>query len=194
MRLTFKIIVLVTLLVLEILLVYGCSNNKSERPPRLKPVYHGIDDRAKPLVLKYVQLAKENNVKFTKPLTVGFTDINDGKAVGSCWMASSFREIDIDTTYWYKLESSEREELIFHELTHCLCYRLHDYDDGKAYTPTSLEFLDDLFSKYLGVQKPGLLKDQCPKSIMYPHVLWSRCMRNHRDEYYKEMFNRCKAW
>lgn len=185
---------LALILAISTILTLGCDN-KPSRPPRLKPLATGIDVRAFPLVLKYVILAHRSNVHFTKPLSVRFTKIDDGGVVGSCWMAKDFREIDIDTEYFYKLEEGTREELIFHELTHCLCNRLHDYGNGEEYTPISLEFMDDFFLKYMKVPKPGRYKDGfCPTSIMFPHVLWDRCVREHQQEYYKEMFNRCKPW
>lgn len=178
------------------LLLIGCDNSPS-RPPRLKPLAKGIDSRAFPIVLKYVILAHKNNVHFTKPLSVRFTDIPGGSAVGTCWMAKNFREIDIDTNYFYSksLTDETREELIFHELTHCLCNRLHDFGAGEEYTPIPLEFMDEFFLKYMKVPKPGRYKDSfCPTSIMFPHVLWEKCVREHQQEYYKEMFNRCKPW
>jgi hypothetical protein len=172
------------------------SGNKIE--PRLKPHYVGVEPKVKPYIDLYKRMAKEHGIKFTKKITVGFTDIQEGKVVGICFYGKNFREIDVDTKMWAHYSSTTREDLLFHELTHCLCNRGHDYGDGEAYPTVDMEDLMDWFQKYFPKPfyeaKPGHYVDGCPLSIMYTHVVADSCMRDHSKEYFKEMFNRCNPY
>lgn len=182
-------------LVCEIALVTHCVRSRSTREPRLVPKYHNIDARAMPLVIDYVKFAQRRGIRFTKPLTIGFTDINDGGTVGTCWMGKKFREIDIDIHEWDTHTIENREELLFHELTHCLCNRYHDYGSGDSYTPIILEPIEKWFhNRPFYMSLPGRYPDGCPTSIMFPRVLAKSCIQEHRDEYFNEMFNHCKPW
>lgn len=183
------------LLFFSFLFVLGCSDHGHKIKPRLAPVYKGIDARAYPLISDYVLRAKKHHVRFTKPISIGFTDINNGGVVGTCFYGKNFREIEIDNHEWFSHTELNREELIFHELTHCLCSRRHDYADGKEYTPIPLEKLDQIFHDWpFYAPLPGRYKDECPLSIMFPHVLSLKCIKAHREEYLNEMFDRCKPW
>jgi len=171
------------------------SSHKIE--PRLKPHYVGIDPRVKSLIREYVNLARQHGIRFTRPITVGFTDINTGigdgnKVIGICFYGKNFREIDIDNRAWNMYPADIKEELVRHELTHCLCGRGHDYGNGEQYPSVEVEEIIDLFRKWpFYVQRPGRYSDGCPLSIMFPYVLSQKCIQSHRRQYYKEMFNRC---
>ena len=68
--------------------------------------------------------------------------------VGRCikW-TDGYRNIEIDPTYWPKHNNTQKEELLFHELGHCILDRDHDETIISA-------------DKYYSI----------PKSIMYPYV------------------------
>lgn len=87
--------------------------------------------------------------------------------VGTCYYFKNkkFNYIEIDNNYWNSVEDSFREELIFHELGHCILDRGHD---------------EELISSnsYLG---------KIPKSIMYPFVFGYEYERY--ENYYLEELN-----
>ena len=188
-------------LVLDLVIfTYGCGSDKPTIEPRNKPIHVGIDPRAKPLIRQYVDLAKTHGVKFTRRLTVGFTDIKaesggGSRVVGICFYGKNFREIDIDNNQWNTHSPISLKNLIFHELTHCLCGRGHDYGDGEAYPSIEIEEILSFLNRWpFYAAKPGRYADGCPLSIMYTHVLSDRCLEEHQKDYFKEMFNRCSPW
>lgn len=167
-----------------------------------KPEHVGIDKELNPYVNEYKDLASKRNIKFTKSVSMGFTDIrakDKGKnVVGLCTYSKEFREIDIDRKYWVKSTKETRKTLIFHEMTHCLCGRPHDYGEGKEYPNPVVEAAMAAVYKVLGSmnepfwhRQPGFYMDGCPLSIMYPIVVSDDCVDNHWEEYEQEMLNRC---
>jgi len=96
--------------------------------------------------------------------------------VGVCYGFKSidaFKSISIDLAYWKESNLPEKEELIFHELGHCVLDREHDEK-----------------------QIPGggfLSWESRPKSIMYPYTLFYDDYTFNRAEYLKELFyKKCK--
>lgn len=173
---------------------------KTEKKSSVKtrPDYTAIDSDLQPFVNEYKALAEQHNIKFTNSITAGFTTLNYGRAVGLCTYQKTFREIDIDESYWMKIGSEQKKMLIFHELTHCLCTRSHDYGAGEDYPDDKLENLLDVLHKrnpkaFFETQ-PGFYEDNCPLSIMHPVVVSEKCIQAHQDEYLEEMFNRCRPY
>lgn len=172
--------------------------------PRMMPHYRGVDTRAYPYIQKYVKLANQNNIKFTKPVSVGFTNIDDddsfGRAVAVCFYGKNFREIEIDKNEWAKYPEVVREQLLFHELTHCFCGRGHNFVNSKnqweEYPKIGIqEILSGIFGRWPFNSRPsGVYLDKCPISIMYPRVLPKQCDLKHNQDYIKEMFIGCEAW
>lgn len=57
---------------------------------------------------------------------VNFKDIEHGRA-GVCYLWSSgYAEIEIDPDFWQTFTEEQREQLVFHELGHCVFKRQHD--------------------------------------------------------------------
>ncbi len=105
----------------------------------------------------------EQNV--TVDIDITFKKI-ERPAVGVCWYNKNNNKmnglsIEIDPTFWNGASDDEREELLFHELGHCILGREHD--------ETKL---------YLNI----------PKSIMYPYVFgWA--YKKYRSYYVEELKN-----
>lgn len=169
------------------------------------PEHKGVDKGLESYVNKYKDLAKKHGINFTKSVSMGFSEINakdkGRNVVGLCTYGKEFREIDVDTKYWVKSTKETRRTLIFHEMTHCLCGRPHDYGEGKEYPNPIVEAAMKALSKYLGSmqepfwhRQPGFYMDGCPLSVMHPIVLDDDCVDNHWDDYEDEMFNRCKPY
>lgn len=163
------------------------------------PDHVGIDKELAPYDASYRNLALKNSIKFTKPVTIGFSRIKllkDKKhVIGLCTYGKNFREIDIDIEYWKNASSISRRTLVYHEMTHCLCGRDHDWGEGTAY-PDSIT--EKIIAKIIPLPfyktPPGFMKDGCPLSVMHPYILSDGCAINHWSEYKKEMFNRCKPY
>lgn len=86
--------------------------------------------------------------------------------IGICYRyETNYKEnnyIEIDPTHWNIMNESFREELIFHELGHCILMRDHD----------------SLFLDNVGI----------PKSIMYPYS-FGREYNKYKDYYLDELVN-----
>jgi hypothetical protein len=70
------------------------------------------------------------------------------------------KEIAVDSTFWTNASDLGREQLVFHELGHCIFGRLHNR---------------------------MTLPDGCPKSIMNPYNFSDACYSAHRTEYLQEL-------
>lgn len=82
--------------------------------------------------------------------------------VGECiHKEDGTREIKIDLTYWNNSSDDAREELLYHELGHCVLNKGH----------TSV-----------------MNTDGCPHSIMHPQVFGnSGCFINNKEYYFNEL-------
>lgn len=163
-----------------------------------KPEYVGTDPNPDlQIILKeFKSLSIQYNIKFTKEVTVGFSDIKGKSVVGTCTYGSKFREIDIDKKYWNSIPWNYKMALVYHELAHCYCYRDHDYGKGKLYPSTFMIELMDILDKYrppTGL-RDGMMSDNCPMSLMYPYVVGSYCFSRHYSHYVEEMFERCEPY
>lgn len=170
--------ILVKAILLIILLCSCCKPHI-----KIRPEYKGVDPILGSLVDEYIDLANQNGIVFDNKVTIGFKDIGNGTIVGLCTFGGWFREIDIDKDYWNKTGSLSHLVLVWHELTHCYCSRIHDYGEGKIYSNKEWIF---------GTRDaPGYYSDGCPITIMYPQVLDDTCTESHYSDYIKEMFDRC---
>jgi hypothetical protein len=90
-------------------------------------------------------------------------DPNVGGIVGTCNSYSDGRrEVVIDQGFWATASDDVREELVYHELGHCLLNRAHN----------------------------NLLDTQGqPGSIMNPYLLRESSYRTHRETFVQELFN-----
>lgn len=189
--------------VLFLALAANCANypNVTRRANRLAPIHKGVESEFKSYLAIYKTLAFLHNLEFKSPVTIGFANINlKENFVGMCTYGKNFREIDVDHKWWKAETPLARQTLIFHELTHCLCGRDHDWGIGVHYPEAdekssqkgmkivSIDFTEEK------VAENGFLDDECPMSIMYPHVIDDDCMEAHKEMYLQEMFERCKPY
>jgi hypothetical protein len=182
---------LITLILTLSTLLTSCAQAKV----KLLPEYTGVDPRVQSLVDEYMWLSRQNNIIFTRKVTIGFKDIKRGTTIGLCTYSAMFREIDIDITYWNNSTKTSKMALLFHELTHCYCGRGHDYGEDKAYPETEAGRIARAIRwKIEGGERPGYYEDGCPSSFMHPTILDDDCTRAHYQDYVEEMFERCKRW
>lgn len=179
------------ILILLMLVNTACASNKKlEDVIRISPKYDGIHEEFKPYVQEFKYKSKGLISDFDlNGLTIGFRDYDkDSPTVGTCWPAPWFREIDISRKWWNKHKSQfEREQLIFHELGHCILYRHHTQ-------PTTKENFWGWLERTafdLGIFKKSSthLSDGCPSSYMHKYTLSEKCITRHYKYYNKELFN-----
>jgi len=103
-------------------------------------------------------------------IRIQFEELDD-ETVGLCAIYSDgYREIEIDREYWDDAEESVRDELIFHELGHCILDLDHD------------ETLINKGNYY-----------QIPNSIMYPFTFgYTSYYKEFIEEYHQELFTHGK--
>jgi hypothetical protein len=173
------------ILLIIMLMFYSCSTY-----PRISAKQEGVDPVFKPYVEEYRMIIGQDEYKERfKKLHINFAKLSDD-AVGRCWwLGNGGFEIEIDPTWWQRsmFYDAERRFVMYHELEHCIRYRLHtnrvnDIDSVN-------DFLDEI-GYYLGIiEKPGYLKDGCPASLMHSHVMSSECRQKHYTYYIEEMIN-----
>lgn len=115
-----------------------------------------IDKEIKPYVLDFQKEFRES-----VRLPVKFGNIDD-KFAGVCeTIYDGFKQITINEKAWGKLSHDQKEELVFHELLHCV-YELPHFE-----------------GQYI--------KSGCPLSIMHPKLFSAHqgkaCYGRHKDYY-----------
>lgn len=182
------------LLISVIIAIFLVSSCATVNIGKVAPEYDGIDKRVNYIVKEYEELAKIQGIRFYNPVTIGFKKINRDNIVGVCTYGITFREIDIDEDYWQRASETSKFILLFHELTHCLCNRGHDFAKNKKYPEKTIDKItEEVFQKLTKI-KNGYFDDGCPTSLMYPSVLDDDCTHAHYQEYIAEMFKRCRPW
>jgi len=120
---------------------------------------------------KYVEYF-ETKTGDTVSVDMKFAVIDDLRTVARCYMFEDkkYNYVEVDPDYWFmELNESEREEVILHELGHCIYLRDHD------------EMI--LKGKDFG------LSQNIYKSIMYPYVFGGDIYENHKQYYVDELKN-----
>ena len=180
----FKILILMTILVCSSTTLISCMVMNNDI--RLIPAFGSVDPKLEKYVASYEShFTEEMRKRFARyKLTMGF-EFEHGDVVGQCfYMQPGVVEVGINERSWKYESESERENLVFHELTHCLCGRDHDHHFGKYRDRHHLYNLEL-------IKENGLMADGCPTSIMYPIILPYDCYDVHHAHYMKEMTERC---
>jgi len=154
---------------------------------RTHPIHKGVALQLQPYVDDFIKDSKGIVSPYdVYKITMGFKKYNKSSIVGMCVKSFFFREIDIDPTWWESNTSKLiREQLIFHELGHCVLNREHVYS---SYNYMIMSWIDRFLFK-LGVFKTHkLLSDGCPISYMNPYVLSFYCIKFHHNYYINELF------
>jgi len=144
------------------------------------------------MIKKFIELSEGKVVETDfDNVVVIFEEIKDeehGRAVGLCYPYPWQPKIVIDTEWWNKWyrADSEREQLMFHELGHCILNREHT---EKKEVENFSDWIENMLFEMGFFEKKGYLKDGCPSSYMHPYVIGSRCIEKHYDHYIEELFN-----
>jgi len=129
--------------VLPLIFIASCAKTQVTVDPEFKP---------------YLEKFTTDVGGDTSDVSVVFEELS-GDTVGLCITDGDDKHIKIHPKHWAKVSHEEREELIYHELGHCV----------------------------LGLGHKNDMLDYCPKSIMYPMTLSRDCYSNNRDYYYLEL-------
>lgn len=116
-------------------------------------------------LLSYVQRFEEvTGVK--GQITINFSTLPD-QILGVCYKYDDGkRDVEIDLSYWKEIDDLTKEEIVFHELGHCVLNRDHD--------ETLIET-----SKY---------SQRIPNSIMYPYAFgYTMFYEEFREHYINEL-------
>lgn len=116
-----------------------------------------------PPLLMYVKRF-EHECKRLVTIPVLFADLQ-GRSAGNCQIRGGIRRIYIDYKEWMQYSDLGKEQLVFHELGHCVLNRYKH---------------DDTFIQIRGVLMP--------RSIMYPVVFgYTEAYEENREYYVKEL-------
>ena len=175
------------LLFLLSFIMLSCTTTHKDEPLR------NVDAQFRPYVQRFIKASNGKVVlnDFSN-LEMKFGDFNNkGRVsttvVGICTVSFLKLKIIISKDWWKK-ESSylRREELVFHELAHCVLKRPH-------ISPTSADGFfgwteRQLFKMGFYKERP-FLNDGCPSSYMHPYVIELGCIYKHNNFYLKELFD-----
>ena len=100
----------------------------------------------------------DTGVKIPDYITITFATRRNPIA-GQCFLNIPY-VIAIDPTVWFNKSYIEKKALIYHELSHCVCFRL--------------------------LHTSGEMEDGCPKSLMSKNMASKKCYEKHWDYYMTE--------
>lgn len=114
----------------------------------------------------YVDLFEQEIDKEVR-IDIGYNKL-DYPTVGVCIKyTNGYKEIQIDPDAWLEYDEYYREELIFHELGHCILDREHDNSVIEGY--------------------------RIPKSVMYPFI-FGYAYNKYKIYYFEELKNKNINW
>lgn len=175
---------------LLIILLLIFSTSACSTMPRVTHHQKGVDPTFEPYIDSYrIIIGKDKYKDKFEVLSMNFKKLEAG-TVGKCWwLLDGGYEIEIDPDWWYQnmFYPKAKEFLAYHELDHCIRYRMHT--DRKGEIETIVDFFEEI-GYYIGmIPKPGYLSDGCPASLMHSHVMSDRCREKHYYYYIKELQN-----
>ncbi len=184
------------------MLLISCATSTPKQPEehRYDMMAPGIHQEVEPYVQQFIDLSKGiSEWDDYKHVFIGFKDFPDNTTtVGTCWTVPVIedildpngiywsREIWLDKPWWDSHTQLEKEELVFHELGHCMLFRPHT-ELSKA--TGLMGWIERMLFKIGIAERKGYLKDGCPSSYMHPTILSESCISNHYEYYNDELFN-----
>jgi hypothetical protein len=149
------------ILIFLVSFLFGCVTVASDVKPRSSKT-RPVNTFIDPAFVRYVEDFELAFGKFVD-VYMGFEEDLDNGNHGECWrFTDGYREVVINSKGWDRMTILQRRALIFHELGHCVFDMKHD---------DSLKF------------------DGCAKSLMYPHPISQRCLRQYWRQYESEFQN-----
>ena len=175
---------------MTIMMLLSLSSCATDLELRLQKKHKGIDPELQTYVQEFVVMSEGKvTKKHLNRFTMGFKKYDDSSSIaGTCHY--TVNEVDISIDWWNSVQTpSERLELVFHELGHCILKRGHTkppYGDG------FLKWLERLGFKLGIFDNMPYMFDNCPASFMHPYTLNDRCINKHFRYYINELFKNGK--
>lgn len=111
--------------------------------------------------------AQEHQPLVINDLVVSFGDTPNLNETGVCeWAENTTPTVIVNQRIWNTLNDYDKQEVIFHELGHCILRRVHQSTEIMAYNNTM----------------------QIPESIMYPYRITGSVYRDNMVHYNDELF------
>jgi hypothetical protein len=178
------------LLVFLLICFVSCANSSL----RISPKKRGVDPVFSPYVKNYASLInlknkdkKSINDLRIKKLSINFSNL-EGTTIGRCyWLLNSEIEIEIDKNWWDNSSFLSKEFLIYHELEHCIRYRMHT--NQKTIKNNVADYIEAFLQKVGLIPRSGYFKDGCPASIMNPTDAGEWCAYNHYEDYIQDIID-----
>lgn len=141
-------------------ILYGCTtiNIITQRLERLSYVDSALVEYTSRFV---VEGSKRSINVNTNRLTLVFGKTSTKESpstVGTCEPVNGYPVVTIDTAYWSVSNDLEKEELVFHELGHCLLDRDH-CEEKENGAPVSLMEPEMLGSKVYGERREAFVDE-----------------------------------
>lgn len=177
--------------ILILLFLSSCSIIK------FSPSKEGIDPKLKPYIYEFIKasggMVTEDSIS---NLSANFDDLTGSLkyANGVCWWTlNGSREILIDKQGWYRNTEMENMILMFHELGHCTCDKLHSMrlTFAESWYEKTWNGVNSIIMKLGMIKKYGYLGSGCPSSIMAPGAISSTCLMLHYNYYMEDLFDGC---
>lgn len=113
--------------------------------------------------------------------------------IGVCWWTLTGGEIEIDRNAWAGKSEMARMSLIYHEVGHCLCNRMHTFTITRnSWYKNTLNALGDFLEAIGWAEKIGQFEgSSCPNSLMYASHISDSCLFLYYKEYMEEFYNKC---
>lgn len=149
---------------LAVFCLIGCGADTSDLKSYCAPCIDGVDKQVKPYVIAF---EKTFGIKVSN-IPIHFYTL-DKTTAGICYVWAWRREIQIDPFKWVTYNKYTREELVFHELGHCVM---------------NLGHIDDMV--VIG-------SVMIPKSIMAPNLFGSKTYYEFHEYYIQQLKDMYKA-
>lgn len=159
---------------------------------RVQPRQRGVDPVFVPYIKDYSNIINTKHKQYKhiydqriRSLSMNFT-VFEGSTIGRChWLMNGELEIEIDQRYWERAGFLSKQFLIYHELEHCIRFRMHTHED--IYKTNIWQYIEYLAQLMGLIPEKGYFKDGCPDSIMHPSDAGEWCHLEHYNEYIKDM-------
>lgn len=128
-----------------------------------------VDSSFQAYVSNFEQVAADEGTPLTiTDLMVAFGPTSSLNETGVCeWAENETPRIIVNQRIWNTLSDDDRQEVIFHELGHCVLRRVHQNGEMPAYGGVT----------------------NIPVSVMYPYRISGTIYRDYMDHYHGELLD-----
>lgn len=104
--------------------------------------FNNINVELKPYYHSYLNMLHTHcNINPAPRFTLDFKSCGEDKCIGYCLPGKLEQKVFVDREFWNRSTKFVREQLIFHELSHCILHAQHSKDKSNfmyPYTPVDI--------------------------------------------------------